>query len=119
MRVSKYFFKDATLHTPIEYQQMLIIMYNDLLTDLNTLGLYVLMNGKSELHYEYVFKSVINLLTNFRKKELSIEAIVTDTETALINTIKNYFPKTRSIACYFHYCQDIIRNIPSYGLYKN
>ena len=86
---------------------------------MNVPGLYILINGKSEIHYEYVFKSVINLLTNFSKIELNIEAIVTDTESEIINTIKDYYPYARRNACYFHYCKDIIWNIRSYGFYKS
>ena len=36
-----------------------------------------------------------------------------------MNTVKKHFPSTQRVACYFHFKQDIIRNIKSYGLYKD
>ena len=32
--------------------------------------------------------------------------------------MKKYFPNVRRIACFFHYKQNIIKNIRNYGLYK-
>ena len=36
-----------------------------------------------------------------------------------MNSIKKNFPDTHRVACYFHYKEDIIRNIRKYGLYKS
>ena len=47
-----------------------------------------------------------------------IYSIVSDTENALVNSIKKYFPNSQRIAFYFHYTQDIRRNLKLYGLYK-
>ena len=65
-----------------------------------------------------VFNILINLLTNDRKIDLEVQSIITDTEKALINAIKKYFPNSQRIACYFHFKQDILRNLKIYGLYK-
>ena len=35
-----------------------------------------------------------------------------------INATKKYFPNCHRISCLFHYKQDILRNLKSYGLYK-
>ena len=94
-------------------------MYKDIITDLKIPGIYILLNSKNEDLYNMVFEDVINLITWKGKKEINIKTIVTDSEKALMNSIKKYFPTSQRVACYFHYKQDIVRNIRSYGLYKD
>ena len=120
-RISKsnHLFIDGTFHHPIDYCQLLIIMYKDIITDLKIPGIYILLNSKNEDLYNMVFEDVINLITWKGKKEINIKTIVTDSEKALMNSIKKYFPTSQRVACYFHYKQDIVRNIRSYGLYKD
>ena len=45
--------------------------------------------------------------------------VVTDAVTALRKVVKKYFPNVLHISCYFHYMDDIFRNLRKYGLYKN
>ena len=118
MRISENYFVDGTFHHPPEFKQLIIIMYKDILTQIKIPGLYILINGKYEKFYEVVFESVINILTKMQYYELNIKTIVTDCESALVNAINKYFKKTQRISCFFHYKQDLIRNIRSYGLYK-
>ena len=94
-------------------------MYKDIITDLKIPGIYILMNSKNEELYNMVFENVIKLITWGGLKILNIKTIVTDSEKALMNSVKKYFPSTQRVACYFHYKQGIIRNIRSYGLYKD
>ena len=47
-----------------------------------------------------------------------METIVKDQEEALVNIIKKIFPNGKRISYLFHYKQDILRNLKSYGLYK-
>ena len=54
MRISNKIFIDATFHHPMEYSQLLIIMYIDSLKNTKIAGLYILMNGKQEIIYDYV-----------------------------------------------------------------
>ena len=68
--------------------------------------------------YEYAFQSVIDIITSKRSFDLNIKTIITDSEKALINVIKKYFPNSQRISCFFHYKQDILRNLRNYGLYK-
>ena len=89
----------------------MILMYKDILTSLNIPALYILINGKYEIFYNHILESVINLITQNREYELAVETIVTDSEKALINAVKKYFPNIRRIACFFHYKQNIIKNI--------
>ena len=118
IRISKNFFIDCTFHTPPEFTQLMILMYKDILTSLNIPAIYILLNGKYEIFYKHVLESLINLITQNREYELVVETIVTDSEKALINAVKKYFPNVRRIACFFHYKQNIIKNIRNYGLYK-
>ena len=44
---------------------------------------------------------------------------MTDQEPGLINVINKIFPNSQRIACLFHFKQDILRNLKTYGLYKD
>jgi len=118
LRVSKNIFIDCTYHHPPGFYQLLIIMYKDIITELKIPALYILLNSKNEQMYDLVFESIINIIIKKNIDELNYETIVTDQEIALINVIKKYFPNSHRIACLFHYKQDILRNLKTYGLYK-
>ena len=91
IRLSHYLFIDGTFHHPIEFKQLLIIMYHDIVSDLNIPGIYILINGKSEKFYDIAFQSVIDIITDYDKININIDTIVTDSELALIKIIKNIF----------------------------
>ena len=118
LKASKHIFIDGTFHHPPDFYQMLIIMYKDIITDLKIPALYILLNSKREILYEIVFQSVINNILQETVSNLKYETIVTDQEVGLINATKKYFPNCQRISCLFHYKQDILRNLKSYGLYK-
>ena len=118
LRLSKNYFIDGTFHHPPEFKQLLIIMYRDIISSQNIPGIYIVINGKFEEFYDILFDSLIRIITQNHKYDLNVETIVTDTELALINVIKKYFPNSRRIGCFFHYKQDLLRNIKIYGLYK-
>ena len=48
-RLSKHLFIDATFHHPIEYQQLLIIIFKDILTYEYYPGFFILMSNKTEI----------------------------------------------------------------------
>ena len=118
IRKSKHYYLDGTFHHPSEFKQLLILMYKDIITDLKIPGIYILLNGKSQILYDEAFGSLINIITNNRKIDLDVVSIISDSETALINIIKKYFPNSQRIACYFHFKQDLLRNLRIYGLYN-
>ena len=97
---------------------MLIIIYKDIITDLKIPALYILLNSKKEILYEIVFQSIINNILQETVSNLQYETIVTDQEIGLINATKKYFRNGQRISCLFHYKQDILRNLKSYGLYN-
>ena len=98
MRQSRNFFIDGTFHHPEEFTQLILIMYKDIITSIKIPGLYILVNSK--------------------KENLKVKTVVTDQEKALINSVINYFPRSQRIACLFHYKQDILKNLKTYGLYN-
>ena len=49
IKVSKNIFIDSTFHHPLEFYQLMIIMYKDIITGLKIPGIYVLMNSKKEI----------------------------------------------------------------------
>ena len=50
-----------------------------------------LMNVKKEIYYNILFESIINIITHFRKNDIEINSVVSDSEKGLINTITKYF----------------------------
>jgi hypothetical protein len=118
-RLSKHIFIDATFHHPIEYQQLLIIIFKDIITSEYYPGFFILMSNKTEILYDMVFKSIKNILTQNNIYELKIETITTDTEIALINAIHTNFPKSQRIGCWFHLKQDLMREAKKLGLFNS
>ena len=64
-RISKsnHLFFGGTFHHPVNFTQLLIIMYKDIITDLKIAGIYILLNSKNEDLYNMVFEDVIKLIT--------------------------------------------------------
>ena len=62
LRISKsiIWFVDGTYHHPEGYEQLLIIMYQDVITNEKIVGLYILMNGKNYIIYNKIFESLSN-----------------------------------------------------------
>ena len=115
-RMTKHLFIDATFHHPIGYEQLLIIIYKDIITADYIPGFYILMSNKTEILYTMVFKSVLNILTQNNIYKLDIKTITTDTELALINSIQNTFDNIQRLGCWFHLKQDLIREARTMGL---
>ena len=118
LRVSKNLFVDSTFHHPPEYHQLLVIMYKDIVTSLKIPGIYILMNSKEEYLYDLVFQSILRIIWLDNRENIKVETIVTDQDKALINVINKYYPNSQRISCLFHYKQDILRNLRTYGLMK-
>ena len=116
MRISNHWFVDSTFHHPIEYSQLLIIIFKDIVTSENYPGFFVLMSNKTEIIYDMIFKSIKNILSQNNIYELNIDTITTDTELALINSINNNFPNTKRIGCWFYLKMDLMREAKILGL---
>lgn len=70
------------------------------------------------LLYEYIFKSIKNILTQNNNYELELNSITTEAEEALIKSINNTFDKYQYILCYFHYKQNLLQNVREFGLFN-
>ena len=73
------------------------------------------MSNKTENLYDLIFKSIIRILTQNNLYDLDIQSFITDTEIALINTVKNNFKKAKRICFWFHLKQDLVQ-AKIYGL---
>ena len=93
-------------------------MYKDIITSEKIVAMYILMNKKNNIIYSKVFESLYDIITENNNLVINVKYIITDSEYALVNNIKKYFPNTIHISCYYHYKKDIISNIKKYGLYK-
>ena len=74
------------------------------------------MNSKEQQLYNLVFESIFKIINSFGITDINIENVVTDQETALINTVNKYFPNAQRISCIFHYKTNIFKNYKKYGL---
>ena len=118
LRASKHIFIDGTWYRPNGFEQILIILYKDIITKEKIPGCYIIMNNKKYEIYKEIFLSLKNIITQNQLYTFEIETISTYQELALIKAIKNIFPKTKHFNCYFHYKQDLIRRLKKAGLYK-
>ena len=117
-RLAKHLFIDGTFHHPVGFSQLLIIIFKDIVTSKYLPCFYILMSNKTEIIYDMIFKSIIRILTQNNIYNLDIKTITTDTEIALINSIKTNFPKSQRIGCWFHLKQDLMREARVLGLFN-
>ena len=101
MRQSKHFFIDGTFHHPEGFTQLLILMYKDVISSIKIPGLYILVNSKKEMLYNYTFNGILDLLTANGSVKLMLETIVTDQEKAMINVVRNTFQINKEFHVYF------------------
>ena len=107
-RISKHLFIDGTFHHPVNYAQLLIILFKDTIISQYIPCFYVLISNKTEIMYDLIFKSIIRILTQNNLYQLNYETITTDTEIALINAININFPNSTRIGCWFHLKQNLL-----------
>ncbi len=62
-RLAKHLFKDGTFHHPIGYNQLLIVIFKDIVSSGYLPGCYILMSNKTEILYVLVFKSFKRIIT--------------------------------------------------------
>ena len=97
MRESRFFFIDATWHQPHGFQQLLIIMFKDIIIHEKYPGFFIIMNNRTEQLYQRIFNSVLNILTQNMIYNLKVDYIITDTENAMVNAINNVFINIKRI----------------------
>ena len=84
-------FLDGTFHHPDKFDQLLILMYEDIICCEKIAGLYILANKKNEDLYDNILDSIINIISQDNKRNINVKYIVSDNETALINSINKKF----------------------------
>ena len=117
-RIANHLFIDGTFHHPINFSQLLIIIFKDIISSDYIPGFYILMSNKTEIIYDMVFKSVKKILTQNGIYSLNIKTITTDTELALINAVNTNFVDVQRIGCWFHLKQDLLRESKVLGLFN-
>ena len=118
MRESLCIFIDGTWYRPKGMCQILIFMFKDSLTKEKIPGLFVVTNNKTEELYASLLHKIKLILTQNNIYKLGFQYIISDNEIALINSINSVFPEIRRISCFFHYAQNIRKNLSKYGFLK-
>ena len=72
----------------------MIIVYRDIITNINIVVFYIQLNNKIEVIYKNSLESTINTFTQNRYFQLGIEAIIIDSEILLKKVAKNIFLMT-------------------------
>ena len=89
-RASNHYLVDATFHLPKDFSEIMVIIYKDIIINEYLPGFYISFNNKTEMLYDYAFKSLKSILTQNGIYQLIIKTITTDTEVALINAINPF-----------------------------
>ena len=90
-RVANHLFVDATFHHPKDYEELIIIIFKDIIIHDYLPGFYILVSNKSEQMYDIVLRTIYRILSQNNMYMLNIKTITTDTELALINSINSNF----------------------------
>ena len=78
-RMSNRLFVDCTFHHLINYVQLLIILFKDSIISQYPC-FYILMPNKKEALYDFLFKSIIRILSQNNIYKISYQEITTDTK---------------------------------------
>ena len=100
---SHYYFIVAAWHIPKGFNQLLIILFKDLIITEKLPVFYILMINRKEELYKRIFDSILDILTQNYIYDLQFISITSDTENALINAIKEIFVGVQRIGCLYHF----------------
>ena len=104
---------------PKGYSQLLIILlYKDIIIKAKIPLFFILMSNRKEELYNRVFSSIIDILTQNYVYDIALTTITTDTEFALINSVKNTFLGVQRIGCWYHLKEDLVQCAHHNGLLK-
>ena len=78
---------------------------------------FVLLKNKQLCTYKMVFERLKKIIQNKFQRSLKIDVVHTDFERALYEAIKSCF-HCKIKLCWFHYTQNIIRNLKEKKLFK-
>ena len=118
LRNSDYLKIDATFHYPKDFKQFLIIMYYDNVLERYIPAFYIIMNNKNDCSYDLIFENVTRLINMGFREIKYFKTITTDNETALINSVKKFFPNIVRISCWLHLKNNLEKKARILGLKK-
>ena len=49
---------DSTFHNPINYEQLLVVLFKEIIISQMLPGFFILMSHKNEILYDIIFKSI-------------------------------------------------------------
>ena len=117
-RESHHYFIDATWHIPKGFNQLLIVLFKDIIIKEKLPVFYILMSNRKEELYKKIFDSILDILTQNYIYDLQLISITSDTENALINAIKAIFTGVQRIGCLYHFKANLIKEAKYLGLWK-
>ena len=122
-KLSFHWALDATYNYTYGYEQLLILMFLDKITDKMFPFIFVLMSKKDYNSYYSIFNFMCECINNnFEEENIYLESFCTDFEEAMYSSFKSVFGKKinnlHHIGCYFHYLQACRRHLQEYHLTK-
>ncbi|KAG0440788.1 hypothetical protein DMUE_1492 [Dictyocoela muelleri] len=109
---AKIWLIDGTFKScPPEFYQIFVI-HTKILGKILPMA-YILLKNKTKEQYIKMFSLVKNILN-----QINLENIIVDYERSIHEALKDIFPNTIIHGCFFHWCQNIIKNLKLNGLYK-
>ncbi|KAG0426628.1 hypothetical protein DMUE_5957, partial [Dictyocoela muelleri] len=109
---AKIWLIDGTFKScPSEFYQVFII-HTNILGKVLPMA-YILLKNKTKEQYIKMFSLIKKILNH-----TNLDNIIVDYEKNIHEALKVTFPNIIIHGCFFHWCQNIIRNLKSNGLYK-
>ncbi|KAG0441625.1 hypothetical protein DMUE_0906 [Dictyocoela muelleri] len=96
---------------PRDYCQIYVILAK--VRTINIPLVYFIMKTRSKSAYEKIFNFLKNKINDFNQKFITI-----DFEMAAYLTLKNTFPKSKIVGCFFHFTQLLFRRVQRLELVK-
>ena len=100
---------DGTFIHPIEYSQLLVIIFYESNTNKRYPGAYIL-NSKLFQAYIISINPLKNIKTKYNSVELKLKSITIDFEGGLYKAITRIFPNARIVGCFYHYMHNLTKN---------
>ena len=115
-KLNSHWALDSTYNFTKGFNQILIMMYLDKITNKLYPFIMVLMSKKNIESYEEIFKNIKLYINEISEtKELNLKSYCTDYEEALFKGFHNIFSNSKNdlqhIGCYFHYLQGCRRKL--------
>lgn len=115
---SRYWLIDGTFATvPLEFSQMYSIhgsvpfQVRDSVVPL----VFMLLNNKAQETYACAFETLLQICQE-AQIDLRPKFIVSDFEKAIINVMRDIFPESECFLCYFHFAQNMLKQLSFRGL---